>query len=155
MKLSTLLKLIRFWPPFFGSGIQVHYFNEDLSIIDVKMVLRFWNKNYVGTQFGGSLYAMTDPFYMLMIMHALGRDYIVWDKSASIRYKKPAKSYVYARCELSQVQLDAIKEGLQHQDKVEPEFLIKVRDETGDVVTEIIKTLHISKKTKPGNTQRS
>lgn len=146
MKFSTLLKLIRFWPPFLGSGIRVHYFSDDFKIIEVKMVLRFWNKNYVGTQFGGSLYSMTDPFYMLMLVYLLGREYIVWDKSAIIRYKKPAKSTVYARFEISQELLDSIKEALQYKDKVEPEFLIKVRNEAGEVVTEISKNLHISKK---------
>ena len=68
MKLSTLLKLIRFWPPFLGGGIKVKSFNEDYTELTVQMKLQFWNKNYVGTHFGGSLYSMTDPFYMLLLL---------------------------------------------------------------------------------------
>lgn len=70
------------------------------------MKMRFWNKNYVGTHFGGSIYSMTDPFYMLMLLNLLGKGYIVWDKSASIRYKIPAKGSLYARFELSMDQVE-------------------------------------------------
>lgn len=146
MKFTTLLKLIRFWPPMLGAGIKVNHFTDDLKVIEVTMKLRFWNQNYVGTQFGGSLYSMTDPFYMLMLMHLLGREFIVWDKSATIRYKRPAKGTVYARFEVTQEMIDLIHDDLKHTDKVEPQFVIQIKDEKGDVVTEIQKTLHVSKK---------
>lgn len=86
MKKSALLKLINFWPPFIGTGIRVKSISKDFTDITVELKLRFWNKNYVGTQFGGSIYAMTDPFYMLILMENLGREYIVWDKAANIRF---------------------------------------------------------------------
>ncbi|KTD60942.1 YiiD C-terminal domain-containing protein [Legionella shakespearei] len=146
MKFATLLKLMRFWPPFWGAGIRVKSFNEDFTCIIVQMKMRFWNKNYVGTHFGGSLYAMTDPFYMLMLMTLLGKDYIVWDKSASIRYKIPAKGTVYAKFELSPEQIASIKSQLQQSNKIEPEFLVQITDESGNVICDINKVLHISKK---------
>ena len=74
------------------------------------MKLRFWNRNYVGTHYGGSLYSMADPFYMLMLMENLGRDYIVWDKAASIRFRKPGKGRVKAEFRLTDAQLDDIRE---------------------------------------------
>lgn len=151
MKFSTLLRLMRFWPPFWGAGIRVKNFNEDFTCITVQMKLRFWNKNYVGTHFGGSLYAMTDPFYMLMLMTLLGKDYIVWDKSASIRYKIPAKGTVYAKFELSPDQISLIKSQLQQSNKIEPEFLVQITDESGNVICDINKVLHISKKNKKKN----
>jgi len=69
--------LINLWPPFLGAGIRVTRLQPDWKAIDVEMKLRFWNANYVGTHFGGSLYAMTDPFYMLMLIENLGSDYVV------------------------------------------------------------------------------
>ena len=72
-----------FWPPFLGAGIRVKHIAPDMKAIDVEMKLRWWNANYVGTHFGGSLFAITDAFYMLMLMANLGNDYIVWDKAAS------------------------------------------------------------------------
>src|SRR4051812_22273637 len=101
MKKSSLLKLMNFWPPFLGAGIHVDFMAPDYHRIDVSMKLRFWNRNYVNTHYGGSLYSMTDPFYMLMLMQILGRDYIIWDKSASIRFKKPGMGKVRAVFELS------------------------------------------------------
>jgi hypothetical protein len=80
---------ISLWPPLLGAGIRVKPIAADMKAVDIEMKLRFWNANYVSTHFGGSLFAMTDPFYMLMVMANLGRNYIVWDKAASIRYRKP------------------------------------------------------------------
>ena len=148
MKLSILLKLIRFWPPFLGAGMKVKSFNKDYTELTVQMKIRFWNKNYVGTHFGGSLYSMTDPFYMLLLLHSLGREYIVWDKSASIRYKKPARSTVYAQFKLIPEQIEQIKKELNDASKIESEFVIEIKDETGDVVAEVKKILHINKKLK-------
>lgn len=146
MKFSTLLKLMRFWPPFLGSGISVKNFNSDYSIIEVQMKMRFWNRNYVGTHFGGSLYSMTDPFYMLMLLNKLGKNYIVWDKSGSIRYKKPAKGTIYTKFELFTEQLDAIKEQADSGQKCEPVFHILIKDSEDQVVAEVSKTLSIKRK---------
>lgn len=146
MKFSTLLKLMRFWPPFLGAGISVKSLSFDHTTIVVQMKMRFWNKNYVGTHFGGSLYSMTDPFYMLMLMNLLGKGYVVWDKSSSIRYKIPAKGVVYATFTLPLEQIEAIRHELNNQKKIEPEFLVEIIDKEGRVVAEVTKLLHISKK---------
>ena len=73
-----MLRSINIWPPLLGAGIRVRWRSN--RVVDVEMKLRPWNRNYVGTHYGGSLYSMTDPFYMLMLMENLGRDYIVWTK---------------------------------------------------------------------------
>ena len=85
----------------------------DMKFIEVQMKLRWWNANYVGTHFGGSLFAMTDAFYMLMVMANLGSGYIVWDKAASIRYRKPGKGTVRAEFRLADAQLDEIRQKLE------------------------------------------
>lgn len=148
MKLTTVLKVMRFWPPFLGAGISVRRFNKELTEIDVQMRLRFWNQNYVGTHFGGSLYTMTDPFYMLMLLHALGKRYIVWDKSASIVYKKPAKGMVFARFVLLSEQVESIKASLTDTPKTDREFIIQIKDCDDQLVAEVRKILHIRKKDK-------
>lgn len=148
MKLATVLKVMRFWPPFLGAGISVRRFNKELTEIDVQMRLRFWNQNYVGTHFGGSLYTMTDPFYMLMLLHALGKRYIVWDKSASIVYKKPAKGMVFARFVLLSEQVESIKASLTDTPKTDREFIIQIKDCDDELVAEVRKILHIRKKDK-------
>ena len=139
-----MLRAINIWPPFFGAGIRVRWRSN--QAVDVEMKLRFWNRNYVGTHYGGSLYSMADPFYMLMLMENLGRDYIVWDKAASIRFRKPGKGRVKAEFRLSEAQLDEIREKLKLQEKYEPTFMVEVKDEAGEVVAEVQKVLHIRRK---------
>ncbi|CAM3057970.1 Uncharacterised protein [Legionella steigerwaltii] len=146
MKFSMLLRMMRFWPPFWGAGISVKNFHPEGTHILVQMKMRFWNKNYVGTHYGGSMYSMTDPFYMLMLMHLLGKGYIVWDKSASIRYKIPAKGTLYARFELSREQVEKIRLEVNETQKIESEFIVPITDEEGKVVAEVKKILSIIKK---------
>ena len=139
-----MLRAINIWPPFFGAGIRVRWRSN--QAVDVEMKLRFWNRNYVGTHYGGSLYSMADPFYMLMLMENLGRDYIVWDKAASIRFRKPGKGRVKAEFRLTDAQLVEIREKLKLQEKYEPTFTVEVKDEAGEVVAEVQKVLHIRRK---------
>jgi len=138
---------MNFSPPFLGAGIRVTRLEPDWSAIDVEMKLRFWNANFVGRHYGGSLYSMTDPFYMLMLIENLGPDYIVWDKSASIRFRKPGKGKMLASFRLAEEQIESIRQQLQTQEKVEPTFLVQVTDETGEVVAEVQKLLHVRRKT--------
>jgi len=134
------------WPPFLGAGIRVKRLQPDWKGIDVEMKLHRWNSNYVGTHYGGSLYSMADPFFMLMLMENLGPDYIVWDKSASIRFKKPGKGMVSASFRLSNQQIEEIKEALKSQEKIERAFMVEVKDESGNVIAEIQKLLQIRRK---------
>ncbi|MFL6445086.1 MAG: DUF4442 domain-containing protein [Candidatus Sulfotelmatobacter sp.] len=140
---QALRRGVNLWPPFLGAGIRVKHIASDMKAIDVEMKLRWWNANYVGTQFGGSLFAMTDAFYMLMLMANLGRDYVVWDKAASIRYRKPGKGTVRAEFRLSDAQLDEIREKLKTLPKYEPKFTVEVKDEQGIVIAEVEKVLHV------------
>jgi hypothetical protein len=145
-KTHALRRWINFWPPFLGMGIRVKHIAPDMKAIDVEMKLHFWNANYVGTHFGGSLFALTDPFYMLMLMANLGRHYIVWDKAASIRYRKPGKGTVRAEFRLSDSQIEDICEKLKTLPKYEPVFLVEVKDEAGVVIAEVEKVIHVREK---------
>ncbi len=138
--------LMNLWPPFLGAGIRVTRLDPDWRAVDVRMKLRWWNRNFVGTHYGGSLYSMTDPFYMLMLIENLGRDYIVWDKSASMRFRRPSRGKVTAAFRLSGEQIEAIRRTLQNEPKIEPAFMVEVKDENGAVVAEVQKVLSVRKK---------
>jgi len=137
---------LNIWPPFLGAGIRVKRLASDWKEIDVEMRLRRWNANYVGTHYGGSLYSMADPFFMVMLIENLGQDYIVWDKAASIRFRKPGRGTVSASFRLSDEQIDEIRQALTSQAKIERVFMVEIRDEAGVVVAEVEKLLHIRRK---------
>jgi hypothetical protein len=137
---------LNFYPPYLGAGVRVKRLDPDWKAVDVEMKLRFWNRNYVGTHFGGSLYSMVDPFYMLMLIENLGRDYIVWDKAASIRFRRPGRGKVTASFRLSAEQIEEIRQGLKSEEKVEPTFVVEIKDEAGTVIAEVQKVLHVRKK---------
>ena len=146
MTADKLKRRIRFYPPYLGAGVRVTHVSDDFRTVKVEMPLRFYNKNYVGTHFGGSLYAMCDPFYMLMLINILGPGYIVWDKAATIRFKRPGKGLVKATFTISEEKSAEIRAAADSQPKVEPEFHVTVTDENGDVVAEIDKLLYVRKK---------
>ncbi len=146
MKKSSLLKLMNLYPPFLGAGIRVRNISDNLTSLDVEMKLTFWNRNIVKTQFGGSLYSMTDPFYMLMLMENLGRNYIVWDKSASIEFKRPGRGKVHAKFRLTLDEINSIRKGADENYKIEPEFVVDVLDENDEVVAKVFKKLYVRRK---------
>jgi hypothetical protein len=134
---------LNLWPPFRGAGIRVTRVSDDYREIDVVLELRTLNRNYFGTQFGGSMYAMTDPFHALMMFHNLGREYIVWDKAGAIRYVKPGRGRVHARFRLDVAAIERAREATALGDKHEPTFSVDVVDDAGEVVAVVDKTLHI------------
>ncbi len=148
---AKLLRYISYWPPLFGAGIRVKNISSDFRALRVEMKLRFWNANYIGTHFGGSLFAMTDPFLMLMLTRNLGREYIIVDKSASIQFKKPGRGMVYAEFKLSTAEIESIKESADRDYKVEPHFKVLVLDEENEVVAEVEKKLYVRRKDKRPN----
>jgi hypothetical protein len=145
--IRRLLKLypkfmFNLYPPLLGAGIRITHISADWRELDVEMKLRSWNANYVGTQYGGSLYSMTDPFFMVMLIGILGRDYVVWDKSAAIRFRKPGRGTVYAKFRITEEQVADIRSALKTEEKIEQEFPINVTDAQGEVIAEVKKLLH-------------
>jgi hypothetical protein len=143
---KRLQRFIRFYPPFLGAGIRAKSISEDFRTIEVEMPLRFWNKNYVGTHFGGSLYTMCDPFFMLILINNLGPDYIVWDKAATIRFKKPGKGLVKAVFHIPKERIEEIRAQADANGKIEPQFQTVVTDAEGNVIAEVDKLLYVRKK---------
>lgn len=142
----NFFKHIGLWPPLLGAGIKITKMSEDLKYLQVAMKLHFWNANYVGTHYGGSLYSMTDPFYMLMLMENLGKEYIVWDKSAYIDFIKPGRGYVYADFNLTEERLFEIKDYVEQNLKGLFDFEINIKDKEDNLICKVTKTLYVRKK---------
>ena len=143
MKASLFRHGINLWPPFLFAGIHVTELTPDYRHARVELRMRPWNRNYVGTHFGGSLFAMTDPFWMLLTLHALGRDYYVWDKAAQIEFVKPGRGIVAADFRLDEARLDEIRQAAAGGEKYLPWFENEVVDRQGDVVARVRKQLYV------------
>ena len=138
--------LFRFWPPFRAMGIRVREIAPDFRRVVVELRQRMLNRNWVGTHFGGSMFAMADPFYMIMMMQVLGRDYVVWDKVGTIRFFKPGRGTLTARFELTQAMVDEAVARTAAGDKFEPTYTVDVVNADGETVARVEKTLHIRRK---------
>lgn len=131
------------WPPFLLSGIHVTRITPDYRNITVELRLRLWNRNYVGTHFGGSLFAMTDPFWMLGLMHTLGHDYYVWDRAAEIEFLKPGRGTVHTRFDIDDTVLDELRAAAAGGQKVLRWFSNDVVDAHGEVVAQVRKQVYV------------
>lgn len=146
LRQKFLDRLINYYGPYVGAGIKLRRMSKDFREATVEMPLTVYNRNYMGTQFGGSLYSMTDPWYMLMLIKNLGPDYIVWDKAASINFKKPGRSTVRAEFRLTQEVIDQIKAEVEKSVKVNWPFKVLIHDEEGTLIAEVDKVVYVRKK---------
>lgn len=143
LRKRLLLRFINLWPPYLGSGIRVRRIDLAGGRVDVEMKLRWWNRNYVGTHYGGSLYSMCDPFYMLILIEHLGSRFTVWDKSAAIRFRKPGRGTVSARFEIPTEEIERIRTSAMREGKAEPTFVARVLDADGQLIAEVEKLVHV------------
>jgi len=143
-----LLRAINLYPPYLGAGIRARPV-AGRRAVDVSMNLHVWNRNYFGTHFGGSLYSMCDPFLALLLVGGLGgleAGYIVWDKAAEIRFRRPGRGRVGGRFEITPERLAEIRADVDERGTVEPRFEVEIRDEAGKVVARVDKLLYVRKK---------
>ena len=146
MKPAVLRHGMNLWPPFLFAGIHVAEISPDWRRVRVELRMRPWNRNYVKTHFGGSLFAMTDPFRMIPLLHRLGRDYIVWDKAGEIEFVKPGRGTVHAVFELDDAVLDELRIATAGGDKVLRWFDADVVDEQGEVLARTRKQVYVRRK---------
>lgn len=139
--------LVNLYPPYLGAGVRVTHVADDFHAIDVRMRLHRWNQNYVGTHFGGSLFAMADPFYMVMLIELLGPTYSVWDKEATIRFRRPGRGTVRARFEIPPERVEEIQRAVEEHGKLETSFTVNITDEQGEVVAEVEKLISVRRRT--------
>jgi acyl-coenzyme A thioesterase PaaI-like protein len=140
------IKLLNFYPPFLGAGIRITHVSEDFLTVEARMKLHWWNRNAVGTHFGGSLYALCDPFYMLILMEQMGSNYIIWDKTATIRFKRPGRSTVTARFHISPQRLEEIRTEIDKVGRKDYTFSTQVLGSEGEVIAEVEKLVYVRRK---------
>jgi acyl-coenzyme A thioesterase PaaI-like protein len=143
MRASSFRRLVNLWPPFLFNSIRILSLSPDWTDARVVLRLRPWNRNYVGTQFGGNLFAMTDPFWMLLAMHRLGPGYMVWDKAAAIEFVAPGREDVYAHFHLDEAVVDEIRAEAASGGKVLRWFETEVSTASGEVIARVRKQLYV------------
>lgn len=139
-------RMMNLWPVYWGTGISVREVSPDFMRMTVQMKQRFYNGNAFGTHFGGSLYSMCDPFFVLQLVPLLGPDYIIWDRSAAIDFLKPGKGTVTALFAWTPEQLEEIRQHTEGGEKYQPTRTVEVLDADGELVARVQKTLYIRRK---------
>lgn len=140
---------LTWWAPYLGTGISVRHIACDYASITVQMKPRWYNKNAFGTHFGGSLYAMCDPFYALLLVARLGKGYYVWDKAATIEFVKPGTGCVTVVFDWSAEQIAQIQAQTAQGEKCYPQRTAHVLNAAGEIVATVHKTLYVKKKPTP------
>ena len=146
MKARSLRRWMNIWPPFLFSGIRIISIADDFREAVIELRDRKFNMNYVGVHFGGAIFAMTDPFHMLLAMNILGRGYVVWDKAARIEYLKPGKGSLRAHFRITDEMLADVRYNTETEgDRYFPEWPIDIVDAKNVIVARVTKTLYIRK----------
>lgn len=140
---TALRRIFRIWPPFIGAGVRVAEISDDWHYVRVELRLTRLNRNFVGTHFGGSLYAMTDPFPMIPLIRVLGPDYHVWDQTGEVEYLKPGRGRVTAEIRLDPHRIQRLREEAKDGSKLLPEFTIEVKDDDGVLVARVRKKIYV------------
>jgi len=135
-----------FFPAYRGTGARITYIAGDWREIRIRLPLSLRTRNYVGTIFGGSMYGAVDPIYMVMLIQNLGPDYVVWDKSASIRFRRPGRATLYASFRIDQAELDAIRAVLETERSVDRTYTVELADREGVVHAQVEKVIHVRRK---------
>lgn len=154
MKAARLRWLMNLWPPFLAAGVRVREIGPDYRFVRVDLRMRWSNRNYVGVHFGGSLFAMTDPFFMLMYMNNLGRDYIVWDRAGRIEFIRPGRGTVSAEFRLTESDLASARASTADGRPALINHEVDIVDQSGELVARVQRTVYIRQK-KPVNDHRS
>lgn len=143
MSPRLLRRVMNLWPPYLGAGICVRRIAGDWSEVVVELRDRLANRNFVGTHFGGSLFAMTDPFYALMLMHLLGERYLVWDQAATIEFVTPGRGTLTARFNVSAETAEEIRRNAASGAKVLPQFSVEIWNRADELVARVRKTVYV------------
>lgn len=141
-----LRRVMNLWPPYLFSGVRVRAIASDWRHAEIELRSHWWNRNYVGVHFGGNLFSMTDPFWMLLTMNALGKDYIVWDKAGAIDFRKPGRGTVRAQFRLDDAMLEEIRAATADGEKYLRWCETEIVDADGEVVARVRKQLYIRRK---------
>jgi len=143
MRASTFRHLLNLWPPFLCNSIRLRELSDDWSTARVVLRLRPWNRNYVGCQFGGNLFAMVDPFWMLLALHRLGDDYYVWDRAGAIDFVAPGREDVHSSFHLTDAMVEDLRVAAAGGGKVLRWFETDITTASGEVIARVRKQLYV------------
>ena len=147
---SSSSRLLRwkfnFVPAYRGTGARVTYIAADFREVRIRLPLSWRTRNVVGTIFGGSMYGAVDPIFMIMLMRLLGGDYIVWDKVATIRFRKPGRTTLHATFTIDEAELDTIRAATLGGASVDRTYRVNLVDETGAVHAEVDKVIYVKRR---------
>lgn len=144
--MQKIIRRVSLYPPYLGAGIKLKKVNEDFTHFEVQMKMRWYNKNIFGTHFGGSLYAMSDPFFVFIVLNYLGKEYIVWDKSAKINFLKPGKGTVNVIFEIPETKLNDIKNDIDLKGKNTYIFIAEITNSKNETVATVEKEIYVKRK---------
>jgi hypothetical protein len=134
-------------PMYRRSTGRIYEVSEDLHSVKVKIQLSYKNSNYVGSIFGGSLFSATDPIFMIQLMNILGTDYVVWDKAATIKFKRPAKETCYVDFVFTDDEIEIIKKDVAENKEIDLIKNIKLTNKENSIVfAEVLKTIYVADK---------
>ena len=145
---KTLRRYMSFWPPFIGAGIRLKEFTDDGSRVVVTHTVNTLTRNAAGVAFGGTIMAMTDPFFMLASMARLGKEYTVWDVAGEVKFLKPGTGTITAVMEIPDETYELIKEKTADGSKYLHWFDTEVTDEAGDTVATVRRQVYYRRKQK-------
>ncbi|WP_225875114.1 DUF4442 domain-containing protein [Flavobacterium bernardetii] len=146
-KKATLFRVLFNMSPMYKRSCgKIIFASEDLHVVKIKIPLSYKNKNYVGSIFGGSLFAATDPIYMIQLMQILGKDFVVWDKKTNIKFKRPAYEHAFATFEFTTSEINEIRQKVEAENEVDYTKILHITDKNGTIFAELDKTLYISTK---------
>ncbi|GAB3789575.1 hypothetical protein GCM10028818_58400 [Spirosoma horti] len=129
---------------YFGTGGKILFWSGDSREVHLRLRRSLWTYNYVGTIFGGSMFAAADPFYMLMLLRILGNNYVVWDKTGTIRFRKPGRQTLYARFDITDDQLATVRQAVAANGQTEQTFSVQWLDAHGVVHAQIERLCYIA-----------
>ena len=133
-------------PMYRRTTARIIHISKDLKEIKIKIALSYKNKNYVGAIFGGSMFAATDPIYMTQLMQILGDDFVVWDKAATIHYKRPAKETLFCEFIFSDEEIETIQKRVQNEHEITVEKTTHLTNKENTIFAEVIKIVYIAEK---------
>lgn len=134
------------WPPYLAAGVHVEDFAPDFRSVRVRLNKRPWNTNYVGTAFGGSMFSMSDPFWMFLLMQHLGRDHVVWDVKGEIDFVAPGTTTLHAEFAITDTDLAELRAEAADGSKVLRWFSTEITDDDGKTVARIRKQIYVRRK---------
>lgn len=146
LKARIKRQLLNLFPAYWGTGAKAVFLSTDFKEVQIRLKLSWRTKNYVGTIFGGSMYASTDPIYMIQLIEILGKDFVVWDKSAAIRFLRPGNKTLFARFVISDELLEKIKKEVAEKREMDLNLHVDFTDSEGVIYAKISKVLYIAEK---------